>query len=191
MLIPRFGDGPVEGYWNLEASRSPLSDIPLIETLVYADGTDPGTGRKRPDLWAKRMAEEVAVFEEWVRRLERRGEHVPFRGLRPDPRNPKVFYCLYFPPGGRGAVPFRIKLPSRYPEVPPITEGLGGVIAYGRYRKPGSGEPCLGPLGERNWRMNWRRWGIAHFLGLIGYYEATRPEYAIRAVSRGRKRRGR
>jgi len=190
VLIPKFTDGPVKGYWNLKASGSPFGEIPLMETLVYADGTDPSTGRKRRDLWARRVAEEVAVFEEWVRRLEERGEHVPFRDLRPDPNNPRLFHCLYCPPGGGEPVPFRIKLSSRYPEVPPITDGLGKVISYGRYRKPGSGEPCLGPLGEKNWKRNWRRWGIAHFLGLIGYYESTRPEYAIRAgEGRGRRRR--
>ena len=189
VLIPKFTDGPVKGYWNLKASGSPFGEIPLMETLVYADGTDPSTGRKRQDLWARRVAEEVAVFEEWVRRLEERGEHVPFRDLRPDPNNPRLFHCLYCPPGGGEPVPFRIKLSSRYPEVPPITDGLGKVISYGRYRKPGSGEPCLGPLGEKNWKRNWRRWGIAHFLGLIGYYESTRPEYAIRAGGRRGRRR--
>ncbi len=193
LLVPKIVDGPVVGYWDI--SRAPpapgdlLSDIPPITTLVYADGTVPGTGRRRPYLWAKRVAEEIAVFEEWVRRLEQRGEHVYFRGLRLDDQNPRVFHCYFYPPGGGRPIHFKIKVSGRYPEIPPTTEGLA-LVAYGRYRKPGSGEPCLGPLGEDNWRRNWRRWGIAHFLGLIAHYLATKPEHTIRLEEhRGRRRR--
>jgi len=188
VLIPKFVDGEVVGFWRpQDASGGLLSAIPDIETLVYADGTEPGTGRRRPDLWARRMVEELQAFEAWVRSIEASGGRPLFRGLTPDARNPRLFYCYYYPPRGRPVL-FKIKLPLKYPEQPPRTEGLR-ALAYARFRKPGTGEPCLGRLEEENWRRNWRRWGIAHYLALIGHYEATKQGLSIRRLERAGRRR--
>lgn len=190
VLIPVFVDGEVVGTWDLRSYSSDLlSEIPDFETLVYADGTEPGTGRRRPDLWARRIRDEVEVFEIWVKRVTSRGGRVPFRFLRPDPRNPRIFYCDYYPPDGSKPFTFKIKLPPKYPEQPPRTEGLR-AISYAGFRMPSTGEPCLGRLGQENWRRNWRKWGIAHYLALIGHYEATKQGLSIRRLEkrlRGRR----
>lgn len=177
--VLRFVDGPSAGFWHLRASAPEtdvLSDIPPLRVLVRADGTVPGSTRARRDLWDRRVQEELRVFNDWVRRLERRGLRPPFRNLRPDPDNPRIFYCEYYPEGSRRPIRFKIKLPPKYPEQPPRTEGLSR-IAYGDKRI--WGEPCLGAILNA-WELNWRRWGIAHFLALVMAYHATSPGYTMR-----------
>jgi len=188
VLIPRFVDGEEVGFWiPRDVNEELLRDIPDIETLVYADGTEPGTGRRRPDLWIRRVREELRAFQTWVSNVERMGGRPLFKGLTPDARNPRLFYCYYLPPGGGEPVMFKIKLPLKYPERPPRTEGLK-VMSYARFRKPGTGEPCLGRLEEENWRRNWQRWGIAHYLALVGLYEATKQGLSIKRLERMRER---
>ncbi|RLI10621.1 hypothetical protein DRO33_05415 [Candidatus Bathyarchaeota archaeon] len=172
--ILRFVDGPVVGFWSMVAPAPEtdiLSDIPPIRTLVHADGTVPGSSEVRRDLWEERVEEELRAFNAWVRRLEMKGFRPPFRNLRPDPDNPRIFYCDHHPGRGRKPITFKIKLPPKYPEQPPRTEGLSH-LAFGEYRI--GGEPCLGDI-LKAWELNWRRWGIAHFLALVQVYASIRP----------------
>lgn len=175
--VLRFVDGPVAGFWRLGGpppELGVLGEIPPIRTLVRADGTVPGTRMVRRDLWVRRVQEEIQVFNAWVKRLELKGLSPPFRNLRPDPNNPRIFYCEHYLKGR--PIRFKIKLPPKYPEQPPRTEGLGHV-AYGDKRL--GNEPCLGEiLGA--WERNWRRWGIAHFLALVMAYYATSPGHTLR-----------
>ncbi|RLI08606.1 hypothetical protein DRO32_02040 [Candidatus Bathyarchaeota archaeon] len=190
VLIPVFTDGEAVGFWDLRTpSKGLLSHIPDFQVVVYADGKEPGTGRYRPDLLAERIREEVEVFEAWVRSIQMRGGYAEFRFLRPDPSNPRLFYCDYYPPDGGDPFTFKIMLPPKYPEQPPRTEGLN-KISYAKFRIPSTGEPCLGRLGKENWRKNWQRWGIAHYLALVGHYEATKQGLSIKELERrtGRRR---
>jgi len=177
--VPKFVDGGSVGYWDLGMPSSKhdiLYLIPSLKTLVYADGTTPGDPRVKPHLRARRVREELEVFDRWVRELEKSGLKPPFRNLRPDPGNPFIFYCDYCPEGGPPKT-FKIILPPKYPEIPPRTSGLKD-LAFSPYRL--GGEPCLGDLLRTHWARNWRRWGIAHFLAFLHIYYVSRMGYTIK-----------
>ena len=166
----KFVRGPIVGTWDF------VMEIPLFLNIARV-------GKKG---WDTRLKEELEKLE-YLKKLKK--EQIFFTDIEQDPKNPRIFHVEGISEANEKNK-FIIRLPMRYPFVPPFAEEYYfGKYSFYSYTDRGR-VACLDKINNR-WNQEGRH-GIAHFLAMLGYYTAmARYNVNLRALSRKRKRKPR
>ncbi|MHA1266197.1 MAG: hypothetical protein ACTSRS_13270 [Candidatus Helarchaeota archaeon] len=164
----KFVRGPIVGSWDF------IMEIPLFLNIARV-------GKKG---WKVRLKEEWEKLE-YLKKLQK--SQFFFSKIEQDPKNARIFHVE----GGSNSqakAKFIIRLPLRYPFVPPIAEEYYiGQYSYYSYADRGR-VACLDKINNR-WNKEGRH-GIAHFLAMLGYYTAM-AQYNVNLKKLARKSRKR
>ncbi|NVM30441.1 MAG: hypothetical protein HWN65_16480 [Candidatus Helarchaeota archaeon] len=161
----KFTRGPILGTWDF------IMEVPLFLTVARV-------GKKG---WKERLKEELEKIE-YLKKLKK--ENVFFTEIEQDKENPRIFYVKWLSEDGKKNK-FLIRLPMRYPFVPPIAEEYYyGKYSFYSYADSGR-VACLDKINNR-WNKEGRH-GIAHFLAMLGYYTAL-ARYSVNIRTKYRRR---
>jgi ubiquitin-protein ligase len=166
----KFVRGDIQGIWDF------IMEIPLFLNIARV-------GKKG---WDKRLKEELEKIE-YLKKLK--GEQNQFSNIYQDPDNPRIFH-VEGASDKAGSIKFKLRLPMRYPFVPPYAEEFyHGKYSFYSYSDHGR-VACLDKINNR-WNKEGRH-GIAHFLAMLGYYTAlARHNVNLRTLARKSRRKPR
>ncbi|NVM54588.1 MAG: hypothetical protein HWN66_12865, partial [Candidatus Helarchaeota archaeon] len=143
----KFTRGPILGTWDF------IMEVPLFLNVERV-------GKKG---WDKRLKEELEKLE-YLKKIKK--EHLFFTKIEQDPKNPRIFHVEGISETNKKNK-FVIRLPMRYPFVPPYAEEYyHGKYSFYSYSDHGR-VACLDKINNR-WNKEGRH-GIAHFLAMLGY----------------------
>ncbi|MHA1277962.1 MAG: hypothetical protein ACTSQI_11860 [Candidatus Helarchaeota archaeon] len=146
----KFVRGDIKGVWDF------IMEIPLFLTVARV-------GKKS---WDKRLKEELEKIE-YLKKLKK--DQNQFSNIYQDTDNPRIFH-VEEAPNQENPLKFKLRLPMRYPFVPPYAEEYyHGKYSFYSYSDHGK-VACLDKINNR-WNKEGRH-GIAHFLAMLGYYTA-------------------
>lgn len=114
--------------------------------------------------WPKRVSEEFEIFNILKQKYKYSLGYLVFDDLSHPVNNDRIWYSKFYSKKGSKPINLNIRLPIRYPAQIPLVGRTKGDYHVSLANK------CFGKLKNR-WR-NDGKYGIAHFLTMIGYYYA-------------------